>query len=180
MAVTRDPNTHIGAEVNDESQLVVRAINESEIEHASGKLGSAFCWFSGEHSQEPTDAMLYVKNTGDIPLILDRASFNGANAVCEWSVRIGAEVTTAVGTTVTGVNLNEEFSTKLADATAFTEETAVTAGSLVDHLKTGIDETLQHKLDGIILGKNHYVQIYQDTDVTRGSVALLGHFENPS
>ena len=34
------------AEVNEENELVVRAIIETELEHASGRLGTAYSWVS--------------------------------------------------------------------------------------------------------------------------------------
>ena len=169
------------AEVNDEQELVVRAVTEEEIEHASAILGSAFSWDSTEKDIDTGDTMLFVKNTGDVPLVLDRATFNGSNVICTWTVLIGSATTTpAGGTAVTGVNLNQTFSSQGADAVARADETAVADGSIVDRVKTPVSNTLQHNLHGIILGKGHYVQFNQITESTSGSVVLLGHFEVPS
>ncbi len=168
------------AEVNEEQELVVRAISEEEIEHASGILGSAYAWDSTELNIDAAGTMLFVKNTDDIPLILDRITVNGSNVVCTWTILIGAATTTPSGTTVTGVNMNEKFSSTLAAVTAVSNETAVADGGIVDRVKTPVNNTLQHNLHGIILGKNHYVQINQITSSNSGSVVLIGHFENPS
>ncbi len=168
------------AEVNDEQELVTRAIGESELEHSS-VLGNAFCWFSGAQDIDATDTMMFVKNTGDIPLILDRLNLIGSNVVCTWSIHIGADTTTpAGGSVITGTNINESFSSKLADAVARTDETAVADGTLVEQVVTPIATMHHHDLEGIILGKNHYIQINQETESTAGSVAIYGHFETPS
>ena len=169
------------AEVNTEQELVVRAVTEEEIEHASGILGSAFSWDSTEKDIDTGDTMLFVKNTGDTPLILDRATINGSNVICTWTILIGSATTIpAGGTAVTGVNLNQTFSAQGADAVARADETAVADGSIIDRVKTPVTNTLQHNLHGVILGKGHYVQFNQITESTSGSVVLFGHFEVPS
>ncbi len=169
------------AEVNAEQQLVVRAITEEEIEHASATLGSAFSWDSTELDINTGDTMLFVKNTGDVPLVLDRALINGSNVICTWTLLIGSATTTpAGGAEVVGVNLNETFSSQLADAVARSDETAVADGSIIARAKTPVTNTIEMNLHGIILGKGHYIQFNQITESTSGSVVLIGHFENPS
>ena len=41
-------------------------------------------------------------------------------------------------------------------------------------------ETIFVPLDGVILGKDHYIQVNQETESDSGSVILVAHFENPS
>jgi len=170
------------AEVNAEQELVVRAITEEEVEHASG-IGDAFSWDSTELAIDSTDTMLFVRNDGSIPLICDRATIVGSNVICEWTVHIGALTTTPTATgstTVVGVNLNETFSAKAADTTAFADEASVADGAIVDRIKTPIDNSIQHDLHGIILGKGHYIQFNQETASDSGSVVMVGHFGIPS
>jgi hypothetical protein len=169
------------AEVNAEQELVVRAITEEEIEHASATLGSAYSWDSTEKNVAAGATMLFVKNTGDVPLVLDRATINGSDVICFWTVLIGSATTTpAGGAVVTGVNLNQTFSAQAADAVARADETAVADGSIIDRVKTPIDNTIEVNLHGVILGRGHYVQINQITESDSGSVILFGHFELPS
>lgn len=169
------------AEVNAEQELVVRAITEEEIEHASATLGSAYSWDSTEKDIDTGDTMLFVKNTGDVPLVLDRATINGSNVICTWTLLIGSTTTTpAGGAVVTGVNLNQGFSSQLADAVARSDETAVADGSIIDRVKTPVTNTIEINLHGVILGRGHYIQINQITESTSGSVILFGHFELPS
>ena len=169
------------AEVNEEQELVVRAITEEEIVHTSGTDGFAYSWDSTEKDIDTGDTMLFVKNTGDVPLILDRVTFNGSNVICTWTILIGSATTTpAGGAAVEGVNLNQTFSAQAADAVARSDETAVADGSIVDRVKTPVNNSIQQDLHGIILGKGHYVQFNQITESTSGSVVLFGHFELPS
>ena len=125
------------AEVNGENELVVRAITEAEIEHAS-ITGKAYAWDSTELDIDAGDTMLFVKN------------------------------------------MNEIFSTSVAEAVAFSDETAVADATVLTRIKTPVDGRLSIDLTGVILGKNHYIQINQETESTSGSVILCGHYANPS
>lgn len=176
--IIRDPKTGQGLSVNEQGQGIVRAITESEIEHASNA-GRAYSWDSLDLDIDVGDTLLFVKNTGDTPLILDRLVINGSNVLQIYEINIGSETTTPAGTTVLGVNLNRSFSSSLAEATAFSDETAVPDGDIVDRIKIAIDGHHIHILTGVILGKNHYIQINQEVEATSGSVILHGHFENP-
>ncbi len=167
------------AEVNNENQLVVRSIVEPEIEHASLS-GKAYAWDSLELNIDATDTMLYLQNTGDTPLIIDHIAVNGSNVVCIWTIHLGTATTTATGTVVIGRNLHTAFAGKLAEANAFSDETAVADGFIVGRVKTAVDGHHLHPGSGIILAKNHYIQITQVTESTSGSVTIVGHFENPS
>jgi len=168
------------AAVNAQNELVVRAIVEPEVEHASSSLGSAYSWVSAATDIDTGDTRLFVKNLGSTPLVLDRITLNGSNVICEWNILIGSATTTPTGTLITGGNLNETFSAKSADAIAYDDETAVADGTIIDRIWTPITNSIQHDLSGIILGQDHYVQINQITESTSGSVVLVGHFELPS
>ena len=168
------------AEVNEENELVVRAITEAEIEHASGKLGSAFVWDSLEKDIDAGDTMLFVQNTGSVPLILDRAEINGSNVICTWTYHLGSLTATPTGTSVIGVNMNRKFASDLSESLAFSDETALANGDIVGRVKTAIDDTKYVDLTGFILLKGHYIQFTQVTESTRGSIILTGHYENPS
>jgi len=168
------------AEVNEEQELVVRSIVEAEIEHASARLGSAYTWDSKAINIDVGDTMLFVKNEGDIPLVLDRLILNGSNVLCTWDLNIGSLTTPPTGTLVTPVNLNRSFSTRVANATAVSDEVDIADGDTFDRVKTVVDGHHIHDLAGIILGRNHYIQVNQETESTSGSAILYGHFETPS
>ena len=168
------------AEVNLEQQLVTRSIVEEELEHASIE-GNAWSWDSLEIDIDATDTMLFVKNTSDTPLILDRAIISGSNAICEWTLHVGTDTTTpAGGSVVTAVNMNTANLSDTAEAVARSDETAVADGSIVGRIKTPIDNSVEYNLTGFILRKNHYIQFNQETESDSGSIVLYGHYENPS
>lgn len=165
------------AEVNSEQQLVTLAVVETEIEHRSAENGTAFSWDSTELNIDATDTMLFLKNTGDAALHIDRIVINGSDVICFWEVRIGDATTTpAGGAVVTGVNLNRIFSAKTADVIARSDETAVAAGDVIFRVKTPLDNTVILSAPGVILGKNHYIQVDQVTESDSGSVTITGHF----
>ena len=165
------------AEVTEDGELVTRAITEAELEHASDK-GKAFAWDSLEINIDATDTMLFVRNDSDEHLHLTYATINGSDAICTWTIHIGAATTTpAGGAVVAGINLNERFSTVAPDTTARSDETAVADGSIIGRVKTPIDNTHIQPLVGVILGKGHYIQFTQVTESGRGSVILVGHYQ---
>lgn len=170
------------AEVNSEQELVTRAIAEPELEHASSR-GEAYIWHSAAQDIDSTDTMLFIKNTGSTPLILDRMDVIGSNVACTWTIHLGSDTTTpaSVPSVIVAVNLNRIFSSKIPEAEARTDETAVADGDIVRTFHTAA--TVQAPtidLTGFILGQGHYIQINQETESTSGSVAIIGHFEDPS
>lgn len=173
-AVTSE-GTHKDLRATQDAELIVRAIQEEEIEHFSG-LGQAFSWWSTATDIDAGDTILFVKNTSDYDLVLDRAVFSGSNVICNYHVGIGAATTTPAGTALTAVNLNENFSSKTFDYLAYHDETAVDDASVLMDVWTPVTNTVQVTMKGIVLGKNHYVQINQETESTSGSVTLFAHF----
>ena len=167
------------AEVNSENELVTRSIIEKEIEHASIN-GDAYSWDSTEKDIDAGDTMLFIQNLGSTPLILDRATINGSNVVCTWTIHIGSLSTTPSGTLIGSVNSNRKFQSDAADAIAYADETALADGDIVDRVKTPIANTVVVDLTGLILDRNHYIQFTQVTESTSGSVVVYGHFTNPS
>ena len=169
------------AEVNDENELVVRAINEEEIEHVSAHEGDAYTWYSGIRNIDAADTMLFVQNTHEtLPLIISKIIFNGSNNICNWEVAIGALTTTPTGTTVTGVNLNEVFSSKVAKAVASYDEGALAQGNIIYAVWTPVTNTIVLETPGLILGTGHYIQVDQVTSSSTGSVGVTGHYGVPS
>ncbi len=165
--------------VNEEGQGVVRAIVEPELEHASSE-GQAFSWDSLELDIDTGDTMLFVKNTGNTPLVLDRLIINGSNVICTWTLLLGKAVTTPTGTVVLAAALNTKSLADVPDATAFSDETAVADGTIFDRVKTPVSGHHVHDLTGLILEKGGYIQVNQITESTSGSCILYGHFQVPA
>jgi hypothetical protein len=180
MAITKGISargTETQIKATEDGELEVRAITESELEHGSAK-GRSFCWTSADTDIDAGDTRLFIKNTGDKFLVLSRALFTSSNVACKWSVGIGSETTTPTGTALTAVNMNQQFSNSTESYLAYDDETAVADATLMFQIATPLAlDTKSYELDGIILGKNHYIQINQETESTSGQVAVFGHFE---
>ena len=160
-----------------DGELEVRAIMESELEHGSSD-GRSYCWLSADTDIDAGDTRLFIKNTSDKFLVLSRAIFTSANVACKWSIGIGSATTTPTGTVVTAINMNRQYSNSTEDYLAYDDETAVATVTPMFRVATPLAlDTRDIPMDGIILGKNHYLQINQDTESTSGGVAVFGHFE---
>jgi len=178
MTVIRDPSSQKGAIVNDEGELVTRAIAEPEIEHASS-LGNAYVWQAPTDNVAAGDTLLFLKNLSDTPLILDRVNFLGGNVATLYDIRLGKLTTPPDAINVTGRNLNQRFGDD-ADVHAVADEDAVADGTLMESIHVPVTVMLEWNLQGYILEKGNYIQINQVDESTAGGAAIIGHFENPA
>ena len=178
MSILRDPNTLVGAIVNDEGELITRAIAEPEIEHASS-LGNAYAWFAPTQDVVAGGTLLFVKNLGDTPLVLDRMRVVGGNVASTYTIHLGKTTTSPDTINVTGTNLNQQFG-DVADVHATGNETALADGTTVEIFQQPATISQEYNLAGIILTKGVYIQINQETESTAGAVVIYGHFENPA
>lgn len=158
-----------------DGELEVRAITETELEHASAK-GRAYAWRSNNGDIDAGDTLLFVKNTSDKFLILSYAIFTPANVVCTYDIGTGSDSTTATGNAIVATNLNGTV-VAVDSYVAFDDETAVADTTPIVSYTVSTTESLRAELDGFILGKNQYIQINQETESTSGRVTLFGHFE---
>ena len=156
-------------------ELEVIAITETEFEHFAAS-GESFGWPSLDTDIAAGATRLLVKNTGDKFLVLSHAMFNPSNVVCKWDVGIGSEVATATGTVVTAINTNQIESSKVEDYVAFDDETAHVDVPKMFQVTTSTVDSKEVSLRGLILGKNHYIQINQETESTSGQVTVFGYF----
>lgn len=177
-----DGHSRKTAEVNAQNQLVVRSIGEPELEHASNE-GNAYSWDSGRIDIDVNDTMLFLKNTGSTPLVLDRCIIGGHDAIATWDIGLGSATTTpAGGTLLTATNLNPSFTNDAPNTIARSDETAVADATVVLRVYTAISESKLVDLNGIILGQNTYIQVNQEVESAAATpfVIIIGHFENPS
>ncbi len=177
MTVIRGAKSLIGAEVNDEGELIVRSVVESELEHASIN-GTAYVWQAVTADVGAGDTLLFIKNLGDTPLILDRANFLGGNVASLYNILLGKATTVPDAINITGRNLNQRFGDD-ADVHAVADEDTVADGTLMESIHVPVTVMLEWNLDGYILEKGVYIQINQVTESTAGGTAIIGHFENP-
>jgi hypothetical protein len=169
-------------EATDDGELIVRAITEEEIEHASSK-GNAFSFHVTSAAIDSTDTVLFVRNDDATLLVLDRCTLN-ADLVetMTWQICLGSTITTPSGGALSPVNLYPTFASKSFSHISLTDETAVAQGSIIEEHTIVMAPTekqtlpLLVPLHGIILGKGQYVQfdIVGTTPVV--GMTLWGHW----
>lgn len=160
--------THNGTgkliQATDDGELIVRAIVEQEIEHASSK-GNAFSFHVTSAAISTTDTVLFVRNDDSEVLVLDRCTLN--NDLVEtmtWQICLGSASTTPSGGALTPVNLYPTFANKTFEHISLTDETAVAQGSIIEEYTLQVAPTEKQgvplivPLHGVILGKGQYVQ----------------------
>tara|TARA_R110000868_G_scaffold142824_1_gene360343 strand:- start:1272 stop:1826 length:555 start_codon:yes stop_codon:yes gene_type:complete len=168
--------TPVDIKSTEDGELQVRSINETLIEHASSQ-GLAYCWSSSDSDIDAGDTRLFIKNTSDKFLVFDYAIINFGNVACKYDFGIGSATTTpAGGTEITATNLNGTINIAESYVSRDDETAVVDATRMFTACGTTTGDTLV-RLSGIILGKNQYLQINQETESTSGRVNVFGRFE---
>lgn len=167
--------TETQIKATQDGELEVRAIVETELEHASAN-GRAYAWRSANTDIDAGDTRLFIKNTSDKFLILSYAIFEPSNVVCSYDVGIGEDTTTPTGTAITATVINNTVKATESNV-AYDDETAVADATPIVSYTVSTTASQRMELDGFILGKNHYLQINQETESTSGRVTVFGHFE---
>jgi hypothetical protein len=156
-------------------ELEVRAITEQLLEHASSK-GLAYCWSSSDSDIDAGDTRLFIKNTSDKYLVFDYAIINFGNVACKYDFGHGQATTTPSGTAVTAGALNATVTVQ-ESYIAYDDETAVADATRLFTVSVNTTSDTYLPLIGVILGKNQYLQINQETESTSGRVNVWGRFE---
>jgi len=179
MTVIRDgTGQNFDAQVNDDNQLVVKAIIESEAAFVSGQKGQAFVWASQTYSAAQDDTILLVKNTSGTEELHIEAIWLSANADTRVLIHLPTTNVTVAGTTITGVNLNTG-SSNVAEAEAARDETG---NSLGDVIWSGEIQAIDLPImiafeDALILKKNKSVAIDFTVAATACDVTIVGHYD---
>jgi hypothetical protein len=174
---------HKGADIDitatDDGELIVRAINEEVIEHASGN-GLAFSFHVVEAAIDTTDTVLFVKNTDDKIFVCDRATLQSdAAAIMLWDIAIGKATTTPVagGGTTTPISLYPTYSS-VPSHIAMYDETAVAQGDVIHSHRLPAGAASAHiELHGVLLGKGQYIQFDVSGTTPVVGCTLWGHWE---
>ena len=168
--------TPIDIKATNDGELEVRAITENLLEHASAK-GLAYCWSSSDSDIDAGDTRLFIKNTSDKFLVFDYAIINFGNVACKYDFGIGSLTTTpAGGTEITANTLNGTIAV-FESYVSRDDETAVADATRLFTASCSTTQDANVPLTGIILGKNQYLQINQETESTSGRVNIFGRFE---
>lgn len=178
MIITGGTGKQNAAEVNDDFQLVVKAIMETEAQFISGEKGEAFSWASDTYSAAQDDTILLVKNTATDKELHIEAIWVSANADTRVLVHLPTANVTVAGTTITGVNLNTG-SSNVAEAEAARDETGNSLGDLIWSGEIqAIDLPYKLPLQGVlILKKNKSVGVDFTVAATACDVTIMGYYD---
>lgn len=155
---------------------LVRAIGQPQIEHES-ELGLAFSWTSLNTDIAAGSTRLIIRNTDSNFLVLTRISGMPANVSCQYDYGIGQSTTAfSGGTGITAKNLNEAFNTTTFDYDAMDGDTAIADADILGGLWVSTVASNHESLSGVILGKNHFFQVNQETEATSGRITVKGFF----
>ena len=166
------------AKVNDDLQLLTRAIIESGFEFTSEDKGLSFAWASGTYDPDAGDTILLVKNTSTTRTLHINQIWISTDTDTRVVVHLPSADVTVAGTTVTGTNLNTT-SGNVADASAARDETGNTQGVFVwtGEVMAATNPTVI-ELDGaLILGTNKSIGVDFVAATTAGDVTIFGHYE---
>ncbi len=166
------------AQVNDENQLIVRAVTESILEHVSEEKGEAYSWASQTYTPSAGDTVLLVKNTSVEHLHIFKVWLS-SDIETRWIIHLPTTEVTPTGTTITGVNLNTSKS-GVAEATAIRDETN---NSIGDVLWSGETQAASPpyllEFDGaLILAKNKSLGVDIVGNPGAVDVTIIGHYED--
>ena len=164
------------AEVNEEQELVVKAVTISEFEQESQDNGNAYNWSSGIIDVDAgADTVLLVKNTSDNPLFIESISIANGALASAYTVHLPTIEVTPAGTTVTGTNLNTA-SSNVAEATSKSKETNNTQGNIIFTRFMAVDRDEKIETRGLILAKNKSVGVDVTEDTAESAVTIRGHY----
>lgn len=164
------------ANVNDDEQLLVRAVTESDLEFASEDKGKAFSW-SSSYAATAADEIISIKNTSQTEnLIIDEITLS--NSVASLFTLFEVDSGTAAGTTITGKNLNLGLS-NAASVTSFgnASVTGTLTGGVILYESVGANAGALLDLRGaLILGQDNEIAITAGATGTV-SCTVIGHYK---
>ena len=163
------------AEVNEENQLVVASVSQSELEHESEENGAGFNWSSDIVDVAGNGTVLLVKNTSDTELHIECVKISNGSLASEYTVHLPTTEVTVTGTTVTGTNLNTS-SSNVADASAASNESNNSQGNVIGTIFAAVDSNHSVEVPGLILGKNKSIAVDVVENTTESAVSIIGHY----
>jgi len=165
------------ADVNDDHQLLTKAIVESEHEFVSDIKGLSFVWDSGNVNIDATDTVLLVKNTSaTLELHIDTITIS-TQTDSVFQIQLPTAEVTPTGTTVTGTVLNTRFS-EAAPADAKSDETNNSQGNIIwtHEIQAAGGPFVKNYGGVLIIKKNGSVGVDQVSDAAGAMVTIEGHF----
>ena len=173
------------ANVTTRGMVKALAVSESLEGHTNRTHGQAFTWQFSTAATAADDCIFYIKNTDDLPLILEGIDLFISDD-CAIYLKLGGTGTTAAGTVVTGVAMNAG-SGEVADVTCLYAEDVESGGTF-----TGATECNRYSFESgtvvdthninfpmdIVIPKNQVFSIWVDTASVVIKGTLYGFFHN--
>jgi len=184
MPTINDPNGQ-AADVTSEKMLKALCVSETLEGHTNRGHGQAFTWQFSTAATAADDCIFYIKNTDDLPMILEGLDLYVSND-CDVYLKLGGSGTTAAGTVVTGVPLNAG-SGEVADVTCLYSEDVESGGTFTGAIEcnrycyesgTVVDtHNINFPMD-IVIPKNQVFSIWTDTPSVVITGTLYGFFHD--
>ena len=179
MQITDGNGTNYGAKVDTEHRLRTYGVIETDFLHTN-EAGNAYIWDFPGYDYDAADTVMFIRNDGD-----DSLHIHHIYLYCDTASKVQFHFPanpTVAGTLVTGVNPNRG-SGKVADATAYQDETGNTQGTVFASeyiAANGVITTFKEEGFEIILSKNACLGV---DIVTAGTMAyghIVGYFHTES
>jgi len=153
------------------------AVTETEFEYYSDVKGDAYSWNFLTYDSAAGDTIGLIKNTSDSKeLHIDSITIS-SDTETVFTIHLPTTEVTPTGTSVTGVNLNTR-SVKVAPATAITDETNNTQGTIIFQTEIQAAGAPYEKLysGALIIGQNKSIAIDIVADIAAFNLTIEGHF----
>jgi len=172
--------TNVIADVNDDKQLLTRAVCVSAIHEASLNGSEAFAWNAVSADIDAADTALAVRNDSNTKYLVIEKLYVWSDVATAVDVHLITADYTSAGTAVTGVCLNKASPT-VADATAHADETGNTQGDIIITLHSNELATDQFAIDydfkgSVILGDNQAIGVDLVANSGAFECTIIGYF----
>ncbi len=166
------------AGVNEDQQLTVASVNQTEFEFVSKEKELAFSWSSGTYDAAANDTILLIKNTSRTNNLHIDGIWLSTDTETRVVVHVPTTEVTVTGTTITGVNLNTG-SANVAEASAARDETNNSQGNIIwsGEIQATGEPYFIDFAGALILGTNSSIGVDYVADVAACDVTITGHYQ---
>ncbi len=172
--------------VSDGNELLTHGVSVSEEHSANMDRGKAFSWIFSEDADANDDCIFYLKNIGDINLVLEGMMLYVSGAA-EVYIETGNEGTTAAGTDITGNNLNAGSGNKVTNTITAKKDGDLQAGATLAsgneierYIFTGASSTTNYNFPAdIVIPPQNTFTIWCSPAAVTVRATLVGYFYSP-
>jgi len=177
MQIDDGTGTGLKAGVNSKNRLITESVTKSEHE-ALSKDGDSYSWASGTLDASAADTILLVKNLSTGKNLHIQEVWLSTNTDTRAVIHLPTSEVTVAGAVVLGTNLNAG-SSKVAEASAATQETGNTQGDIIwsgEVMAAG--DPLNVPFNGsVIIPTNKSIGVDYVANASACDVVITGHYE---